>query len=190
MRQLSARVRRAAVTALTIAVSTGCMSVGHDAGQPAPPRPSGQRGESAHPDGATGRGTGRAGSGGGRAEAQSERDVSRGPEANAHPGGSPAAPASPAGSLPESAPGQPEPTRGGQPPLPEPSVPEPGEPPPPPSSPEPPPSPPPVSPEPSQPPPEPPSASPAGQFRSAAAGPSERVEVWATPEASPQVAPV
>ncbi|MDQ0794987.1 hypothetical protein [Streptomyces sp. B1I3] len=187
MRHMSARVRRAAVTALTIAVSTGCMSVGDDAGQPAPPRPSGRQGESAQPDGGTVRGTGRSGSGGGRAEAQSDRDASRRPDARPHPAGRPDRPG---GTLPAPAPGNPEPTLGGHLPTPEPSAPGPGEPPPPPVSPEPPPSPPPASPEPSQQPPEQPSASPAAQFRSDALGPPGRVGVWPTPKASPQVAPV
>ncbi|MGW1813103.1 hypothetical protein ACWCQM_05915 [Streptomyces sp. NPDC002125] len=186
MRQLSVRVRRAAVSVLTIAVSTGCMSVGGDAGKPEPPRPSSQKGASdSRPDGGTVSGTGRyGGPGDRRAEAQSDRGASRKPDDKAS--GGPAA--TPGAARPEpGGPGTPEPTLGGHLPTPEPSVPGPGEPTPPPVTPEtPPPSP---EPEPS-PPQEPPSASPAAQFRTDAMGPQGRVEVWPTPVASPQVAPV
>ncbi|MDX3068319.1 hypothetical protein PV518_40215, partial [Streptomyces sp. ND04-05B] len=80
MRQFSARVRRAAVTALTIAASTGCMSVGEDAGTPVQPRPADRKGAPAEPEGDTVPGTGRAGFGSGRAEAQSDRGTPRKPD--------------------------------------------------------------------------------------------------------------
>ncbi|WP_250288191.1 hypothetical protein [Streptomyces atroolivaceus] len=185
MRQLSARVRWAAVTALTLAASTGCVSVGDDAGKPAPSRAAEQKGASARPAGGTVSGSGRSGSGDGRAEAQSDRGAPRTPDAKAS-GRAPAAGPAEARPVP-GGPGTPEPTQGGPLPTPEPSVPGPGEPPPPPVTPEePPPSP---EPEPS-PPPEPPSASPAAQFRTDAMGAPGRVEVWPTPRVSPQVAPV
>lgn len=83
MRQLSARVRWATVTALTIAASTGCVSVGDDAGKPTPSLSADRKGASALPDEATVSGTGRSGSGGGRAEAQSDRGAARKPDAKA-----------------------------------------------------------------------------------------------------------
>ncbi|MEV8226336.1 hypothetical protein AB0P41_09745 [Streptomyces sp. NPDC079167] len=185
MRQLSARVRWAAVTVLTIAASTGCVSVGDDAGKPAPPRTAGEKGAPDRPDGGTVSGTGRSGPGGGRAEAQSDRGASRKPDAEAS-GRAPSA--GPKGTRPEAVgPGTPEPTRGGPLPTPEPSEPGPGEPPPVPVTPEePPPSP---EPEPSSQ-PEQPSASPAAQSRTDAMGAPGRIEVWPTPRVSPQVAPV
>ncbi|KPC82438.1 MULTISPECIES: hypothetical protein [Streptomyces] len=188
MRQLSARVRWAAVTALTIAASTGCVSVGDDAGKPSPSRSAGQKGASALPDGGTVPGTSRSGSGAGRAEAQSDRDrgASRKPDGK------------PSGRVPSDgpekarpvpgAPGTPEPTRGGPLPTAEPSAPGPGEPPPVPVTPEEPGSSP--DPEPS-PPPDPPSASPAAaQFRTGSMRAPGRAEVGPTPRVSPQVAPV
>lgn len=184
MRQLSARVRWAAVTALTIAASTGCVSVGDDAGKPSPSRAADRKGASAQPDGGTVSGTGGSRSGG-RAEAQSDRGPSGKPDAKAS-GRAPSAGAEGARPVP-GGPGTPEPTLGGPLPTPEPSAPGPGEPPPPPVTPDtPPPSP---EPEPS-PPPEQPSASPAAQFRTDAMGAPGRVEVWPTPRVSPQVAPV
>ncbi|MFG2537089.1 hypothetical protein ACGFU4_17750 [Streptomyces sp. NPDC048511] len=185
MHQLSARVRWAAVTALTIAASTGCVSVGDDAGKPVPSHSAGEKGASARPGGDTVAGTGRPGSGGGRAEAQSDRGPSREPDAEAS--GRPAS-AGPEKARPQPGrPGTPEPSRGGPLPTPEASDPGPGEQPPPPVTPEePPPSP---DPEPSSP-PEPPSASPAAQSRTDAMGAPGRVEVWPTPRVSPQVAPV
>ncbi|WP_329039400.1 hypothetical protein OHT61_17160 [Streptomyces sp. NBC_00178] len=187
MRQLSARVRWAAVTALTIAASTGCMSVGDDAGDPSPSRQADRKGSSARPDGGTASGSGWSGSGGGRAEAQSDRhDPRRKPDAKS-PGRGPSAGPEDTPGVP-GVPGTPEPTHGGPLPTPEPSAPGPGEPPPPPVSPEPPPPSP--DPEPSQQ-PEPPTASPAAaQFRTDAMGAPDRVDVWPTPRASPQVAPV
>ncbi|MYX72293.1 hypothetical protein GT016_07060, partial [Streptomyces sp. SID3915] len=85
MRQLSARVRRAAVTALTIAASTACMSVGEDAAEPAPEHPADRAGRTVRqPDGGTVSGTGHTGTGGGRAHAQSEPSgSSRAPEPGA-----------------------------------------------------------------------------------------------------------
>ncbi|MEU1216670.1 hypothetical protein ACFYSH_09590 [Streptomyces sp. NPDC005791] len=188
MRQLSVRVRWAAVTALTIAASTGCVSVGDDdAGKPAPSRSADPKGESARPDGGTVSGTGRIGSGGGRAEAQSDRGASRKPDAKVS-GRAPSAGPAKARPAPD-VPGTPGPTLGGPLPVPEPSVPVPADPPPPPVTPEEPPP----SPEPESPPPPPeeqPSASPAAQFRTDALGPPEWVEASPIPRASPQVAPV
>ncbi|MEU0134816.1 hypothetical protein ABZ172_12385 [Streptomyces sp. NPDC006296] len=185
MRQLSARVRWAAATALTIAASTGCVSVGDDAGKPTPSRSADRAGASALPDGDTVSGTGRSGSGGGRAEAQSERDASRRPDPKAS-GRTPSA--GPVKAAPASVgPGAPEPSHGGPPPTPEPSAPGPVEPPPPPVTPEEPPA----SPEPEpSPPPEQPSASPAAQSRTDAMGAPGQPGVWPTPRVSPQVAPV
>lgn len=186
VRQLSARVRWAAVTALTIAASTGCVSVGDDAGEPVPSRSAGQKEASARPDGGTASGSGRSGSGGGGAEAQSDRGASREPDAeergsrdpSARPGATRPAPGGP---------GTPEPTRGGPAPTQEPSDPGPGEPPPEPDTPqEPPPSP---EPEPSAR-PEEPSASPAALSRADAMGAPGTPEAWPTPRVSPQVAPV
>ncbi|MFF5723532.1 hypothetical protein [[Kitasatospora] papulosa] len=183
MRQLSARVRWAAVTALTVAASTGCVSVGDDAGKPAPSRSADRKGASAPPDGDTVSGTGR--SGGGRAEAQSDRGAPRKPAAKAS-GRTPSAEPGKAVPVP-AGPGTPEPSRGGPVPVPEPSAPGPGEPPPPPVVPEEPPASP--EPEPSSP-PEQPSASPAAQTHTDAAGVPGRVGMWPTPRVSPQVAPV
>ncbi|MBK6033673.1 hypothetical protein JHN57_35180, partial [Streptomyces sp. MBT59] len=54
MRQFPAPVRWAAVTALTIAASTGCMSVGEDgAGGPGPSRSAGPKGSQTDPAGNT-----------------------------------------------------------------------------------------------------------------------------------------
>ncbi|MEU1487250.1 hypothetical protein [Streptomyces sp. NPDC005752] len=186
MRQLSARVRRAAVTALTIAASTGCVSVGDDAGEPSPSRSADRKGTAVMPDGGTVSGTGGSGSGGGgRAETQTDRGASREPDAKSS-GRAPSA--GPEGTRPvPGGPGSPEPTRGGPLPTAEPSAPGPGEPPAPPVTPEePPPSP---DPEP-LPPSDPPSASPAAQLRTHATGVPERAGRRPTPRASPQVAPV
>ncbi|MEU9361686.1 hypothetical protein AB0D35_26760 [Streptomyces sp. NPDC048301] len=184
MRQLSTRVRWAAVTALTIAAATGCVSVGDDTEKPSPARSADEKGVPARSDGAPDSGGGRSGSGGGRAEAQSEREGSRRPDAKAS-GRTPSAGAEDARPAP-AGPGTPQPTLA-PPHTPEPSAPGPGEPPPPAVSEEPPaPS---SEPEPSQP-PEPPSASPAAQFRNDAAGVPGRGGVWPTPRVSPQVAPV
>ncbi|MEV6312270.1 hypothetical protein AB0M10_27185 [Streptomyces sp. NPDC051840] len=185
MRQLSARVRWAAVTALTIAAATGCVSVGDDTEKPSPARSADEKGVPARSGGAPDSGGGRSGSGGGRAEAQSEREGSRRPDAKAS-GRTPSAGAEDARPAP-AGPGTPQPTQAGPPHTPEPSAPGPGEPPPPAVSEEPPaPS---SEPEPSQP-PEPPSASPAAQFRNDAASAPGRAGVWPTPRVSPQVAPV
>ncbi|MFK3985531.1 hypothetical protein ACI2K4_34825 [Micromonospora sp. NPDC050397] len=185
MRQLSTRIRWAAVTALTIAASTGCMSVGDDAGDPSPSRQADRKGASAPPDGDTVSGSGRSGSGGGRAEAQSDRGASSGrPDAKSSGRGASAGPADPR-PVP-GVPGVPEPTRGGPLPTPEPSAPGPGEPPAPPATQEPPPPSP--EPEPSQP-PEPPSASPAAQFHNGANRARDGVRTWPTPRVSPQLAP-
>ncbi|MEV6259175.1 hypothetical protein AB0M42_00115 [Streptomyces sp. NPDC051784] len=184
MRQLSARVRWAAVTALTIAAATGCVSVGDDTEKPSPARSADEKGAPARSDGAPDSGGGRSGSGGGRAEAQSEREGSRRPDAKAS-GRTPSAGADDTRPAP-AGPGTPQPTLA-PPHTPEPSAPGPGEPPPPAVSEEPPaPS---SEPEPSQP-AEPPSASPAAQFRHDAAGAPGRGGVWPTPRVSPQVAPV
>ncbi len=62
MRQLSVPLRWAAVTALTIAASTGCMSVGEDdAGAPGPSRSTGAKGSDVDPAGDTVTDSGRAG---------------------------------------------------------------------------------------------------------------------------------
>ncbi|MET9770424.1 hypothetical protein [Streptomyces sp. NPDC006415] len=195
MRQLSAPARWAAVTALTIAASTGCMSVGEDgAGGPGPARSAGSKGSAADPAGDTVPGSGRTGGRGGGAHPHSDRGV---PGSSPRPDASGAAPsATPKkGARPEpAAPGQP--TRGaggGVQPPPTPSAPGPGEPPP--ATPEPPPPPPPApdpepEPEPTDPPEPPPSASPAAHLRAQGMGGPEKVGPLRTPEASPQVGPV
>lgn len=190
MRQLPVPVRWAAVTAVTIAASTGCMSVGSDGGKPEPSRSSAPKGSVAEPDGSTVAGTGRARSGGG-AGAHSEREGGRSmrPECLGRPSGSPGA--EPDGSGP---------ARGGHPATPTPSAPGPGVPeqpePPAPSDPGPgtpetpqPPDPPEPEPEPSEPAPPVPSASPAAQSRNGASGVPDGVYAMRTPEASPQVGP-
>lgn len=186
MRQLSvpASVRWAAVTVVTIAASTGCMSVGDDAGKPAPSRSAAPKEAVAGPDGATVTGTGRSARTGG-AEAHSDREAaeSGAPSASADssrsPGTKPAEPGRPGPgrvSVPprQAAPGVPE-----QPEPPAPSEPQTPEPPAPPEEPE---------PEPSEP-PGVPSASPAAQLRNEAMGAPGQVEEMRTPEASPQVGP-
>lgn len=125
MRQLSVPVRWAAVVAATVAASTGCMSIGDDGGKPAP-SPSPEHGKNAaRPDGGTVAGTGRVRTGGGRAEAHSEREAAESPE----PGGSGAPSAAPGGVRPGTEPGGVEPG-GGEPPrgtpLPTPSASRPG----------------------------------------------------------------
>ncbi|MEW2169882.1 hypothetical protein AB0935_07960 [Streptomyces sp. NPDC007027] len=194
MRQFPAPVRWAAVTALTIAASTGCMSVGEDgAGAPGPSRSAGPKGSEADPAGDTVPGSGqswRRGSGG--AHPHSDRGV---------PGSTPSPEAS--GTTPSATPeeARPEPADPGRPtrsgsvprPTPTPSTPGPGEPPPvtpePPAPPTPAPDPDP-EPEPTDPPEPPPSASPAAQFRAQAMGGPEAGGPQRTPEASPQTGPV
>ncbi|GGY35523.1 hypothetical protein ACFRMO_24475 [Streptomyces anulatus] len=190
MRQLSAPVRWAAVTALTIAASTGCMSVGEDdAGGPGPSRSAGPKGSVADPAGDTVPGSGRTGGRVGGAHPHSDRAV---------PGSSPSPDAS--GAVPSVTPDDPRPdpaapgpTRGGPPPSPTPSTPGPGEPPPttpePPAPPTPDPDPEP-EPEPTDPPEPLPSASPAAQLRAHAMSGPEASGPLRTPEASPQVGPV
>ncbi|MEU6017181.1 hypothetical protein ABZ826_24960 [Streptomyces sp. NPDC047515] len=197
MRQFSAPVRWAAVVAVTVAASTGCMSVGDDDGKPAPSPTSEPKESAAGPDGGTVAGTGRVRTGGGRAEAHSEREAaeSPGPRGSAAPSGSPG------GVRPGAEPGDrgdPGPARGGGLPAPSASRPGPGVPqrpesPPPsqPATPEPP-----ASPEPEPEPSEPsgpspqPSASSAAQLRTDAM--STPGEPWPlrTPDVSPQVSPV
>lgn len=180
---LSVPVRWAAVTVVTIAASTGCMSVGDDAGKPAPSRSAAPKGSVAGPDGSTVAGTGRARTGG--AEAHSEREIAE--------TGAPSPSAAPSDS-PGTGSAEPRRVRGGRmsaPPLPssEPRVPQQPDPPAPsePQAPEPsvPPEP---EPEPSEP-PEVPSASPAAQLRTDAMGALDNVDEMRTPEASPQVGP-
>jgi hypothetical protein len=193
VRQLPSPVRWAAVTAVTIAASTGCMSISDEGGKPAPSRSAEQRGSSDEPDGSTAAGTGRARTRGG-AEAHSDREAAESPS----PSASARASVVPGGVHAGVGSGDPLPTRGGHLPVPsppggggpqqpvpsaEPSVssgpsapvtPEPS------SSPD---------PEPSSPPPAP-SASPAAQFRSDAMSVPDDMEALRTPEASPQVGPV
>ncbi|MGW2087026.1 hypothetical protein [Streptomyces sp. NPDC001880] len=190
MRQLPVPARWAAVVAATVAASTGCMSVGDGEGKPLPSSSPEHGGSAARPDGGTVAGTGRVRTGGGRAEAHSEREVVESPE----PGESAGPPAAPDGVRPGAEPGGTEPPRGTVPPAPSASHPGPGVPqqpespepsvsptPEPPSSPEPEPSGPPSAP--------PPSASPAAQLRSEAAGASARSVPLRTPEVSPQAGP-
>lgn len=190
VRQLSVPARWAAVTALTIAASTGCMSVGEDdARAPGPSRSAGPKGSAADPAGDTVPGSGRTGRRVGGVHPQSDRAV---------PGSSPSPDAS--GAVPSVTPGDPRPepaapgpTRGGPPPSPTPSTPGPGEPPP--TTPEPPAPPTPApdpepDPEPTAPSEPPPSASPAAQLRAHAMSGPEAAGPRRTPEASPQVGPV
>ncbi|MGW1411849.1 hypothetical protein [Streptomyces sp. NPDC002403] len=192
MRQLSVPVRWAAVVAATVAASTGCMSVGDGGGKPEPSSSPEHGGSAARPDGGTVAGTGRVRTGGGRAEAHSEREAVESPEPRDSAGPS----AAPGGVRPGAEPGGTIPPRGTAPPAPsashpgpavpqQPESPAPSTPPPPgpPSSPEP-------EPEPSGPPAPQPSASPAAQFRSEVAGASARSVPLRTPEVSPQVGPV
>ncbi|MFD5200289.1 hypothetical protein ACFWM7_09035 [Streptomyces sp. NPDC058375] len=193
MRQLSAPARWAAVTALTIAASTGCMSVGEDgAGGPGPSRSAGSKGSAADPAGDTVPGSGLTGGRGGGAHPHSDRGVpGNGPSPDASgaaPSVTPKKGARPEPAAPE------QPTRGdGVQPPPTPSTPGPGEPPP--ATPEPPAPPPPApdpepEPEPTDPPEPPPSASPAAHLRAQGMGGPETVAPLRTPEASPQVGPV
>ncbi|MCX5342096.1 hypothetical protein [Streptomyces atratus] len=189
MRQLSAPVRWAAVIAVTVAASTGCMSVGDDGGKPAPPPSSGPKGSAAGPDGGTVAGTGGARHGGGGAEAHSEREAAE----SAEPSGSAGPSGSPGGVRPGTKPGDPRSAGGGGLPVPSVSQPGPGVPhqpesPPPsePDTPEPPASP---EPEPSEPSPQP-SASSAAQLRKRAMRALEGPSALRTPDVSPQVGPV
>ncbi|MEW2176112.1 hypothetical protein AB0890_07240 [Streptomyces sp. NPDC005406] len=190
MRQLPVPVRWAAVTAVTIAASTGCMSIGSDGGKPAPSGSAVPKGAVAEPDGSTVAGTGRARTGGGSG-AHSERRAGRSanPSASAAPSGGPGA-----------EPGRPGPAKPGHPAAQSPSAQESGAPeqpePPAPSDPGPgtpgsqqPSTPPPPDPEPSDPEPPAPSASPAAQLRDGATGTPDAVYALRTPEASPQVGP-
>lgn len=194
VRQFSAPVRWAAVVAVTVAASTGCMSVGDDDGKPAPTPTSEPKGSVAGPDGGTVAGTGRARARGGRAEAHSEREAAESPQ----PRGSAGPSGSPGGVRPGAEPGDrgdPGPAAGGG--LPAPSVSRPGpgpgapqqpESPSPSATPEPPASPEP-EPEPSEPSPQP-SASSAAQLRTDAMSASGEPWPLRTPDVSPQVSPV
>ncbi|MEU5368274.1 hypothetical protein ABZ362_04675 [Streptomyces sp. NPDC005951] len=193
MRQFPAPVRWAAVTALTIAASTGCMSVGEDgAGGPGPSRSAGPKGSETDPAGNTIPGSGQSGGRGGGAHPHSDRGV---PGSSPRPDASGAKPSATAkDARPEpAAPGQPTRAAGGVRPTPTPSAPGPGEPPPvtpePPAPPTPAPDPDP-EPQPTDPPEPPPSASPAAQFRAQGTGGPKSVGPLRTPEASPQVGPV
>ncbi|MET9658888.1 hypothetical protein [Streptomyces sp. NPDC006510] len=191
MRQLSVPVRWAAVVAATVAASTGCMSIGDDGGKPASSPSPEHGGSGARPDGGTVAGTGHVRTGGGRAEAHSEREAAESPEPSRSAGPS----AAPGGVRPGTEPGGgAEPPRGD--PLPTPSASQPGpgvpqqsESPTPsgPATPEPPSSP---EPQPSEPSSPPPSASPAAQLRNDAMGVPGESDPLRTPEASPQVGPV
>ncbi|MFD0022839.1 hypothetical protein [Streptomyces sp. NPDC058382] len=183
MRQLSVPVRWAAVTVVTIAASTGCMSVGDGDGKPAPSRSASPKASVAGPDGSTVAGTGRARTGGAEAHSEREAAESSGPSASARPSDSPGTePAEPGrlrgGRLPAPAPAPSQPGVPDQPDPPAPSDPQTPEPPEPTEP----------GPEPSDP-PEVPSASPAAQFRHDAMGAPGEVESMRTPEASPQVGP-
>ncbi|NED10445.1 hypothetical protein G3I33_02855, partial [Streptomyces sp. SID9124] len=70
MRQLPVPVRWAAVTAVTLATSTGCMSVGSDGAEPAPPRSAEPKGTAVEPNGSTVAGTGGSRVGGPGAQSQ------------------------------------------------------------------------------------------------------------------------
>ncbi|MGZ2360055.1 hypothetical protein LRE75_25780 [Streptomyces sp. 372A] len=192
MRQFSVPVRWAAVTAVTLATSTGCMSVGSDGAEPVPSRSAEPKDAAVEPNGSTVTGTGRSRFGG--AGAQSERRVA-GPSASASPSASgpaadgpgggpdeggdraarPSVPAGPAASAPPepSAPADPGPVPGPEDPADTPAPPEPE-----------------PEPDPSEPAPPAPSASPAAQFRTDAMGWRDGVAALRTPEASPQVGPV
>lgn len=197
MRQLpalSVPVRWAAVTAVTIAASTGCMSVSDDGGKPVPSESARPKGSVSEPDGSTVSGTGRGRSGSG-AEAHSDREAPESPD----PSASVSASAGTGGGQAAVGTGHPLPTRGGH--LPMPSPPGSGGPQQPsgpssepsgfsepsgPATPEPPSTP---DPEPSDSPPGP-SESPAVQLRSDAMSVPDGLEAMRTPEVSPQVGPV
>lgn len=190
MRHLSAPVRWAAVTALTIVASTGCMSVGDDGARPGPSRSADEKGGDAEPDG-TVPDSGTAGAGRGLARTHSDREIPGEPDPDASGATSSAAPADR-----RRPPVTPPPTLGGRPPAPTLSAPGPAEPspvtpePPSPSDPGPDPDPDPKPSQPSEPPTPPPSASPAAQLRAGAMTAPRRPEMLRTPEASPQVGPV
>ncbi|MFD7948408.1 hypothetical protein ACFV5K_36800, partial [Streptomyces sp. NPDC059744] len=116
MRQLpalSVPVRWAAVTAVTLAASTGCMSIGDDGGKSAPSQSARPQGSVSEPDGSTVAGTGRARSGSG-AEAHSDREAPESPD----PSASVSASAGPGGGQAAVGTGHPLPTRGGHLPMP------------------------------------------------------------------------
>ncbi|KAB2589016.1 hypothetical protein [Streptomyces arboris] len=200
MRTLSVPARWAAVTALTIAASTGCMSVGDEGARPGPSGSTDSKGRAVEPNGETVAGSGGAGHRGGDAHTHSDADTDADRK---KPGGTPspeksgAVPsATPKSGAPRPEPGVPQPSRPGHLPAPTPSTPGPGEPPPvvpeppaPPPAPAPDPDPEP-EPEPTEPPEPPPSASPAAQLRTQAMGGAEESRPLRTPEASPQVGPV
>ncbi|WP_425275710.1 hypothetical protein [Streptomyces albovinaceus] len=126
MRQFPAPVRWAAVTALTIAATTGCMSVGEDgAGGPGPSRSAGPKGSETDPAGNTIPGSGQSGGRGGGAHPHSDRGV---PGSSPRPDASGAKPsATSEDARPEpAAPGQPTRAGGGVRPTPTPSTPGPG----------------------------------------------------------------
>ncbi|MFJ1596039.1 hypothetical protein [Streptomyces sp. NPDC088261] len=194
MRQLSApgRLVVGLVTSLAVASSTGCMSVGADAGKPAPSRSAGRHGAAVAPDGGTGEAPGGSGGepgrtepgGGDRVHADREgtaKEVSPTPSSSHRP----ASPAPSKGVPPQ--PGKPTPPPWNEP---QPTK-EPTRPAPPPSDP---PPPPPPSPEPQpEPDPEPtvlPSASPAANLRAVELFPGDGTGMRKMPTASPQVGPV
>nr|WP_202540515.1 hypothetical protein [Streptomyces sp. SID4937] len=193
---MSVPVRWAAVTVLTIAASTGCMSVGDDGARPGPSGSSDSKGRTADPDDDTTAGSGDAGHRGGDAHTHSDGDPSdrKSPKGRPSPEASGSAVPSDTSKGPRPQPGAPHPPRPGHPAPPTPSTPGPGEPPPvvpeppaPQPSPDPDPDPEPEPTEPSEP---PPSASPAAQLRTQSMGGAEESRPLRTPEASPQVRPV
>ncbi|MFI9627670.1 hypothetical protein [Streptomyces sp. NPDC052042] len=198
MRQLSLSARWAAVIAVTVAASTGCMSIGDDGGKPSSKPSPDPKGSAAGPDGDTVSGTGGYRAGGGRAEAHSEREAAETtrPSGSATPSGSPDAHPRTERGKPgvPSEPGVPAPEWGGGQPVPEVSppgseVPQRPEPSPPPSespAPEPPVSP---EPEPSEPAPQP-SASSAAELRAYAMSLPDEPTALRTPEVSPQDEPM
>lgn len=190
VRQLPVPVRWAAVTAVTIAASTGCMSIGSDGGKPAPSGSAVPKGAVAEPDGSTVAGTGHARTG-----------AAPGRIPSAGRAGQPArAPPSPLRAAPVPSPAGPAPRRRAARSTQTPSAPGPGVP----EQPEPPAS---VRPGPrhAREPaaadpaaarsgalragPPVPSASPAAQLRQGATGAPDAVYAMRTPEASPQVGP-
>ncbi len=127
MRTLSVPARWAAVTALTIAASTGCMSVGDDGARPGPSGSTDSKGRAVEPNGETVAGSGGAGHRGGDAHTHSDADTDADRK---KPGGTPspeksgAVPsATPKSGAPRPEPGTPQPSRPGHPPAPTPSTP-------------------------------------------------------------------
>ncbi|MEV0779605.1 hypothetical protein ACIBLA_32720 [Streptomyces sp. NPDC050433] len=193
MRQLSAPGRFAVwiVTSVAVATSTGCMSVGHDEGKPAPSRSAEREGAVAEPDGGTaadaGAGLPADGRGGARREdaghpgEHGEKGEPAGPEASGAPSAKPSK-----GPDGKPLPPAPRPPGGDVPPAEQPTrTPPPSEPPPPDPEPEPP-----AQPEPSGPPEPPPSATPTADVRTSARAPGDGAGMRKEPAASPQLGPL